>query len=605
MPAIRKTRRSFSASLAAACLLAVAAAPANAQRSRKPEPSPHLQPTWEWLKEAPRADDDHLIQGGGPGVAVFDALLPDLDTADMDALIYQGLAVRLDAQLTMLSKDERLPIIEFLQQHEPLAAEMAFLLVHEDDIGIAYRVLARLIEAHGERVAELAPLAAAICAVHDDPRPRHINENTVPLIDAVELFGYYAKNERAMLFDHEKTPASLLIFVADANGTLDELEWARRRYGRDRNVGNRYQEITYDDAAFEKDGAVKKVTASGDYSLPSIREHGGICADQAYFAMTVGKAAGVPGAYVSGKGGGVAHAWLGFMERAGRNASRWNFEAGRYPSYEDIRGKVLEPQTWSEVPDADLSIAGLSTWVSPEARFQSIVVTDAALRLGVVAWQQGGPDAMNADLTARQLELLERALRLDAGNVRAWMLARTRLSSELVTLAQREHWANAIEQLAGRSAPDFAFDMYEPMFNAEPDPQVRYNLWDWAVTRFGDRMDLPAKARVTQVNILIEQGKPAEAYDLARSAFDKYHKGGEYALEALRIAERLVAEREDTRATLDLYKWAFAKLKKPGAMQPAFLRQTTWYKVGSRYAQLLMAAGDNVRAAALRRQLDP
>ncbi|MFG0260042.1 MAG: hypothetical protein ACF8LK_06780 [Phycisphaerales bacterium JB041] len=603
MTATHSTPRRLLCGLAAAGFLA-AALPAHAQRSRKPEPSPHLQPSWEWLKEAPKADDDHLIQGAGPGVAAFDTVLPELDTTNLDDLIYKGLAVRLDAQLTMLTKGEREPLIEFLQQHESLAAEMAFLLVHQDNIGNAYRVLARLIEAHGEKVAELAPLAAAICAVHDDPKPRHVNENTVPMIDAVELFGYFADNERSMLFDLENTPATLLLFVADANGTLNELEWARRRYGRDRNVGNRYQEITYDHAAFETDGAVKKVTASGDYSLPSIREHGGICADQAYFAMTVGKAAGVPAVYVRGKGGDVSHAWLGFLERASSRAARWNFDAGRYPSYEDLRGKVLEPQTWTEVPDADLSIAGLSTWVRPEARFQSIVLTDAALRLGVVAWQEEGPEAMNADLTARQLEVLERALRLDSGNVRAWMLARARLASDLATLEQREHWANATEQLAGRTAPDFAFDMYEAMFNAVADPEVRYTLWDWAVTRFGDRMDLPAKARVYQINILIEQDKPEEAYKLARSAFEKYHKGGEFALEALRIAERLVAERGDTKATLDLYRWAFSKPRTPGKMQPAFLRQTTWFKVGSRYLSLLLQAGDQRTANAVRRQLD-
>lgn len=579
------------------------ASPVFAQRKAQNKPSEQLQPTWAWLGEAPQADDEHLIQGAGPGIAVFDTLLTEIDSTKDEDLILPGLAARLDAQLAMLPLSEREPLIEYLSAHEQLAMELAFLILPEDKTVEAYRVLARLIEAHGERVAELAPLAAAICVVHDDPKDRRVNENTVPLIDAVELFGYFAENERSMQFKHKDMPATLLVYVADTNGTLDELEWARRRYGRDRNIGNRYQEITYDTAAFRQEGAKKKVTEAGGYSLQSIQKLGGICADQAYFAMTVGKATGVPGCYVAGKGGEVSHAWLGFLDRAGSKAARWNFESGRYPQYEDVQGKVLDPQTWKRVPDANLAIAGYTTWVKPEERQASVVITDAAVRLGVVTWQRDGPEAMTQALADKQLALLERALRIDPGNVRAWMLARDRLAAPGVTLKQRERWAREIDRLAGQTSPDFAFDMFEPMFNAEPDPEVRYNLWDWAADRFGKRKDLPARARLAQVQILIEEGKPADAYETAKSIFDKYHEGGPPAMQALKIAEQLLKDRGDDRAVIDLYAWAFRQPRQPKAMKFAFLQQTVWYQVGSYYLYLLEAAGDTRQANLVRNRL--
>lgn len=587
----------IKAATVALLALAWAPSPAPAQKTAPEQPPEPVAAVWEWLREAPQAASDDARINTGPGSDALDALLPGLDRAPKHDLIRAGLAARLQAQLVTLPPEERTALVEFLREHEALATELAFLMVPQDDPAAAYRVLARLIEAHGEQVAEFAPLTAAICVVHDQPRPRRVNENTVPLLDAVELFGYYAKNERALHFSLADTPASQLVFLADANGTLAELDWARR-YRRDTNIGNRYQEITYDNTGVQ---GVKRVTAAGEYTLQKIRELGGICADQAYFAMTVGKANGVPTCYVAGRGGDTSHAWLGFLEKAGRRGARWNFSAGRYASYEDVQGKVREPQTWTQVPDANVSIAGYATWFTPEARHQSAALTDAAVRVGVLAWQTGEADS--AALTNRQLDILERAIRLNPGNVRAWLLARDRLATEGTPLAQRERWAREIDQLAGQTSPDFAFEMLEPIFNAENSSRVRYNLWEWAATRFGDRQDLPARARVAQVKLLIEEDQPAAAYEAARAVFEQYNRGGPVAVEALSLAESLLAQRGDTKATLELYMWAFDQLRSPGKKRIEFLRQSTWYQVGTRYLELLDAAGETRRAATVRRQL--
>lgn len=613
LPAGRPPRRRLARAFALALALPALATPPAllAQGSAAPEaaetPDP-VQQTWVWLATAPQAEPGPAPTDLGPGFEAFDRLASaahEPGKAEPDALVRAALAARLSRQLVTLPLEERGALLETLSQHEALAAELAFHLCSEDDPAAAHRLLGRLLEHRAQRpedVAELAPLAAAICSVHDQPRDRRVNEHQVPLIDAVALFDYFESNERTLEFDPRTTPASLLVFVADANGSIDQLDWARRRYGRDGNVGNRYHEITYDTRALRQEGIEKKVTASGQYDLESIRRHGGVCAVQAYFAMTVGKASGIPTCYVVGRGGEVSHAWVGFLEEAGRDGARWNFSEGRYEAFEDVQGTVLHPQTWSRVPDAYLSIAAYETWAKPQDRRRSTALTDAAARIGALSEAYAGPADVSPEIRARQLDLLEQALRHNSGNLPAWELARSLLSSPGLSLDQRERWARAIDQLAGQASPDFAFEMLEPMFNAESDPKIRFNFWDWAAQRYAGRKDLPARARLAQARIMVEQGRPADAYEAARTVFEQYHEAGPVAMQALALAEQLLSEQGTT--PVELYQWAFRQLRQPSRMQSWALRQTVWHQVGTRYAQLAEQAGDTRTAASVRRRLD-
>jgi hypothetical protein len=595
MPAARR--------FAPAALAAFLALAAHAQdEPATPDP---VEQAWVWLLNAPVLDSADQAYERGPALKAFDDLAPRLhpDAAagqtDLQGLPRIALARRLEAQLATVPQEPRARLIEFLSANEGLATALALAIGPGDDVPAAYAVLGRLIEAHGARAAELAPLAAAICIVHDQPRERRVNENTAPLIDPVALFGYYAANERRLRFSPRTTPASALVFVADANGSVEQLEWAARRYGRDRNLGNRYKEISYDTRAFKQDGAEKRVTGSGAYTLENIRRFGGVCADQAYFAMTVGKASGVPACYVVGRGGEVSHAWLGFLEPAGREGGRWNFSAGRYDAYEDTQGSVLHPQAWERLPDAFLSVAALDLWTSPDDRLASVALADAAARLAMFAEAAG--DERPAP---QRLALLEAALRKNPGNLPAWRMAREELARPGLDRDTISRWTRAIDTLAGQSSPDFAFEMLEPMFNAEPDLETRHRLWDWAAQRYGGRPDLAARARLAQARIRAEQDRAAAAYDAARDVFARYHEAGPVAIEALHLAESLLSQAGKGVDTLELYKWAFQRLRDPGRMQSWALRQTSWHRVGTRYAELLEAAGDTSRANALRRRLD-
>lgn len=592
----------FTAAPLAALLVTLAAAPAAALATQENDP---LAETWAWVVAQPRQETNALDEVTlGPAQTGFDEILSGDDPARNDDLTRHALAARLGVHLITLDQVQRGPVVEFLAAHEDLAAEMAFLLQHQDNPQAAYELLGRLIEAHGPRVAELAPLAAAICAVHDTPVARRVNENRVEGIDPVALFGYYAENERGMHFSLRETPPPLLVHLADATGSLEELEWARRRYARDRNVGNRYQEITYDTRSAQQNGAQKRVTESGEYTLQSIRQHGGVCADQAYFAMTVGKAIGIPSCYVRGRGGDASHAWIGFLEQAGRRSVRWNFSEGRYEAFEDVQGTVHDPQLDRTIPDAFLSVQALSAAVPADSRHRAAALTDAARRLSVNAWQAGGEQALTDEVTSDQLGMLRAALRLDPGHLPTWELARDIVASPTSTLEQKQEWTRAIDQVAGVQSPDFAIEILAPIFAAEPDHATRFQLWDWAAGRFRSRPDLAARARFEQARALEAQGRGPDAAAAFGAIFTEYPEAGPVSVEALAEAARLLAAQGRNDEAIDLYERAWKKLRQPRQMSGTFLEQTSWYRVGSTYAEMLELAGRSRDAGTVRRRLD-
>lgn len=583
--------------MAATALALALAAPAPAQKDTEQQTQDPVAAVWEYL-----ADPGAYTKPTLPGIDALDQAIQELDLQDTSDLPRAALAFRLQQQLGTLPPDDRAPLVKALSAHENLAAEVAFLIGPDDHTPEAYAVLRRLLDAYGERVAELAPLAAAICVVHDEPRDRRVNENTVPLIDPVDLFGYYEANERSMLFRLDDLPGPTLVYLADAAGTLDEYDWARKRYSRDRNIGNRYQEITYDSRAFHQEGAEKRVTEAGGYSLQTIRQLGGICADQAYFALSVGKACGVPTCCDTGKGGAVAHAWLGFLQRDGSRGARWNFSEGRYKEYEDVRGSVTDPQTWETIPDAQVAVTASSISIAKDRRWQSMALIDAANRVAARAYSRSS-SGLPPETIAEELDMLEAAVGLDPGNVRAWLFARNLVATPGSTLEQKERWTRAVDQLTAQVYPDFAFFFVAPIFDAETDQNTRFKLWDWAATRFSDRPDLAAQARLVQTRIMIDQGRKQDAVAAARAVFDQYGGSTVLGVEALSLAEQLLDELGQHGAVLDMYEKAFRKLRQPGRMQQAFLRQTSWFQIGARYAELLTRSGDARKAEAIRRRL--
>jgi len=281
---------------------------------------------------------------------LFDVVAIHAPDTDAYAFVDAAYAVRLSHHFEFMPAEQCDDLLPYLRRFDELAKTLAFLVSDSDKPVGVYGVLKRLIDACGDKPGVWPTLTAALCVVHDSPMERKINENTAIADDPVKLFDFYSANESRMLFGIRVVPAELLIYVVDSTAKIDEMKWALAAYRGDTAVGKHFFDVPYDHEHL-RTHRPKRISSAG-FTLMNIRQFGGICADQAYFASTIGKAIGVPTAYVSGQSGEVSHAWVGFLQRKGTRDAGWNFDIGRYEAYQGIRGVISDPQTREPYPTA-------------------------------------------------------------------------------------------------------------------------------------------------------------------------------------------------------------------------------------------------------------
>jgi hypothetical protein len=393
---------------------------------------------------------------------------------------------------------------------------LAFALSEADNAAGVLRVLQGLRERFGdEKVARYPALVAALCVVHDGEQPfaRRINENTATSAGPVALFEYYTSNERQMLFGLRTVPPELLVFVVDAAASIDELQWALDEHRGDRAVGERFFDITYD-YAHANTGRPKAVSEQG-FTLPNIARLGGVCADQCHYAVTIGKAIGVPTAYVTGRGGEVGHAWVGYLEAKGRGAA-WNFDVGRYEEYQGVRGDLLDPQTMRTIGDDELGLLAKLTTVNERQRFAAAAWLDAAVALkdGVRPVEIDTP-RRGAERSGREgvLDLAELALRQNPADRRGWALVREAVADPAMTTGERVRWSQVIIRLCeDANAEHFMVGVLEPMIASMDSSLDRIGAWERVLDHVKTKKDLRARIRMLQAGDAIERGDQHGAY---------------------------------------------------------------------------------------------
>ena len=150
---------------------------------------------------------------------------------------------------------------------------------------------------------------------------------------------------------YEKLGTSELLFVVHVPVPVSELEWVRKNVdGSLSEWGEKYSDIIYDDARLRSS---RYQWDTGSYSLAAIQRCGGICVDQAYYAVMTARAYGIPAIYFRGAGKSANHAWFAFMEEPGE----WVLDVGRYKNDEYTTGHAVNPQTRESMTDHDVEYA--------------------------------------------------------------------------------------------------------------------------------------------------------------------------------------------------------------------------------------------------------
>ena len=527
----------------------------------------------------------------------FDRVVIYASFDDADLLRESALALRLVWQLADLAQESECgDLLRFLLDNEELASVIAFLVKPKKELpGPIYALLDELRLSRASKITEYVNLASAICVVHEKPFSQRVNENFARSASAIDIFDYFASNEKNLLFGLRNVPAELLIYVVDTTATIEEMTWALNRYRGDEVVGARFFDIKYDYDHYYK-GTPKKVTVAG-WNLPNILEYGGVCADQAYYAMTVGKAIGVPTAYAVGRGSKSAHAWVGFLQARGRDVW-WNFDIGRYSEYQGVRGNILDPQIRRGIPDSFVSLLASLANISAKDRHTAAAYIDAAIRLREIMtrkdlFQLSDDEAVKQrPLTIEAiLDLTETGLRISPGYAPGWIVVRDLASDGLLTLKQKKYWSTVLHRLCGSDFPDFYLEILQPMIESIDDMKEQNALWNKAFKLFSKRTDLAAEVRMAQGRQWAKAGNIDRAGQCYEDVIFRFSNSGHYIVYALKSAEKILRDAGEGQKLLRLFDRAFSSIRRPKDVAGPFFRQSNYYRVGKMYMKILEEAG--------------
>lgn len=214
-------------------------------------------------------------------------------------------------------------------------------------------------KAHPHDWKEFQSLALALAVVKDQPVPdfwphRQVDQVDVPREESSpeKLFGQWVEACRAgrLRMDPRLLEVENLKFVVDAPLSNSELAGIRDNpVFSHQDPQKAFESISYDQGRVIKN---VYVWPWGRYQLSLIKEHGGICVDQAYYAAISCKACGIPTIFFSGQGKDGGHAWVGYLMRPGQ----WNLNVARYASQNYATGEGLDPQSWTPITDHDLEL---------------------------------------------------------------------------------------------------------------------------------------------------------------------------------------------------------------------------------------------------------
>ncbi len=504
--------------------------------------------------------------------------------------------------------EEANDLAKWMVKQKSLVRTFPLALTKHDRPPEVYRTLDALRKLSGKAVTEFPDLATAVCVVHDRPFKRRINENRRVAPKAEDVFKFFASNDSKMLWGVKKVPWELQVWTVDVTSPVKELKWALRKFKGDKAVGKLFFKIKYDTDHYRK-GTPKKVNRAG-YNLPNILKHGGICADQAYFATEVGKAIGCPSAYTVGRGLHGGHAWVGFLQGR-RGKAVWNFKYGRYKTHKYFRGTVLDPQTRQRVPDSVVSLLAdtLSAGGGGRRAAQAYVaaagivldmkgqkLADERLPMPTTA---GEIDKRGRRETARKgggdlaLELVKASISQCSAHRYSWTFVRDMAGRGELTAEHMRQWSDALIKETGKKYPDFSFDILMPMVESIEEAKARSSVFSKMFKFFRKRPDLASDILLAHGRLWEAEGEKKKALALYKESISKFLTDGPMVLKSLDHIEKLLAGRGE-KTWLSILAKTFKALKKPNEFYN--LKDSMWHKVGTRYSTALRAAGKDKQA---------
>ena len=204
---------------------------------------------------------------------------------------------------------------------------------HPQNMGYAIKLFFELWDRTPERDrAKYLNLAIACSLVSPSAAqaPTKVRQSKAPALTMPEVYDYFREKDAAkkLATDIKKLSVSQLLYVVDARLPRSEFEWVLQNLSyKQANWGDAYSSIKY---LMER--ATQRTDPYTTYTFAEIRQEGGICMDQAYFAHTTAKCAGIPAVYIVGDGDRGGHAWIASLidDVTWKQTGSYGYKTGRF-----------------------------------------------------------------------------------------------------------------------------------------------------------------------------------------------------------------------------------------------------------------------------------
>ena len=380
----------------------------------------------------------------------------------------------------------------------------------EDRRGQVLEILSKMQTQAPQETENLPTLAVAIALVFDQPFPNPWPHHQVPAsavpreaVDPVQRLKEMAQLQvkRRYALNLPDLSVNELKFLVDHPLPESEMEWARKNVTTSRSSFDKvFSSIRYDFARLQ---AGVMTWPYPNYRLADIKDKGGICVDQGYFAAMAGKAKGLPTLFFTGQGDSGGHAWFGYLDAPGR----WVTDCGKYAEENYPVGQAMDPQTWKPITDTELTFLAKGRERSEGYR-QAKLWTDYATAMGP---QQGSL-------------FIDAALALQPEFLSAWSVRGTWLDQTGTPQAREEFWQDFVKRFA--RYPDLKVSGQEKLLELAKmrgDETTAKNLErQILVQNRTKRFDLSIGATAAKVGEKIEAGDWVGAESAYRQALREF-----------------------------------------------------------------------------------
>ena len=420
-----------------------------------------------------------------------------------------------------------------------------------DDVVAALSLMRELIGQFPKQIERYGSLAIAISVVWDKQRPgvydysnhQSRTKSSMPdtLATAADNFQYFIGTEQPMGGRVLYLPWEFLTLLVDHKTPATERQWALANYmSKYVMFGKCYHDVPYDTMMLNTKSAQANLNGQV-YTLPNIRQFGGVCAMQADFAARVGKSIGVPAAYVGGMSiYGEPHAWVMWVElkSATKTSIGFTLEShGRYRGDKYYVGNLRDPHTGQRITDRDL-----------ELRLQTVGLNAMAKRQAELVMMTF--PLLNEKLKLNvndQLNYFSQTISLCPGNEEAWIaISKIAASGEEFDKRDEKLLRVLLDRLFQTfvNVPDFTWKVFDDLISYEEDLKKRIKYYEQlgALYLTAGRPDLGFKARLRLTDYLVEDDRKLEAIEGLALTIKKFPAEGQYVPTMLDKLEKLAAD---------------------------------------------------------------